>query len=56
VVRDPEDAAGFAKALDALRDPDARRAAAAAARPIAERHSWEAHAGALLALYARLCP
>jgi UDP-glucose:(heptosyl)LPS alpha-1,3-glucosyltransferase len=54
VVADPQDAAGFAKALDALRDPAARAVAAAAARPIAERHSWDAHAAALLALYARL--
>jgi len=56
VVDDPEDAAGFAKALVRLTDPDARAAAAARARPIAERHGWDACAATLLDLYARVAP
>jgi UDP-glucose:(heptosyl)LPS alpha-1,3-glucosyltransferase len=54
VVEDAEDVAGFAKALERLADPTARAALAARARPIALRHGWDAHAEALLALYARV--
>jgi UDP-glucose:(heptosyl)LPS alpha-1,3-glucosyltransferase len=54
VVPDPEDAPGFARALVALADPAERARRAAAARGIAERHSWEAHVTALRALYARV--
>jgi len=54
VVPDPEDAAGFAKALERLSEPGTRAAAAAHARPIAERHGWASHAEALLRLYGRL--
>jgi len=54
VVADAEDAAGFARALERLADPEVRAATAARARPIAERHSWDACATALLDLYASL--
>ena len=54
VVDDPADAAGFAKALARWLDPEARAAAAARARPIAERHGWDACAERLLALYERI--
>jgi glycosyltransferase involved in cell wall biosynthesis len=54
VVDDPEDVAGFARALDRLAEPSARSALGKAARAIAERHGWDAHAIALRALYARL--
>lgn len=54
VVEDPEDAAGFARALDRLAEPGVRSALAAAGRALAERHGWDAHVLALRALYARL--
>ena len=54
VVEDAEDAPGFAKALGRLLEPAPRSAAAARARPIAERHGWDDCAKALLALYAGL--
>jgi UDP-glucose:(heptosyl)LPS alpha-1,3-glucosyltransferase len=54
VVEDPEDVAGFARALDALRAPDARARMGRAARAVAERHSLAAHVAALRALYARV--
>jgi len=54
VVADAEDAAGFTRALEQLADPALRAAAAAHARPIAERHSWDACASALLDLYASI--
>jgi len=53
-VPDPEDAAGFARAIEALRDPAARGALAARARPVAEGLGGAAHAEALLALYERV--
>jgi UDP-glucose:(heptosyl)LPS alpha-1,3-glucosyltransferase len=56
VVDDPEDAAGFAKALARLAEPAARAELAARARPNAERHGWDACADALLRLYARIRP
>jgi UDP-glucose:(heptosyl)LPS alpha-1,3-glucosyltransferase len=54
VVEDPEDAAGFAKALDALGDPAERARLGAAARARAEERSWTRHVAELRALYARL--
>ena len=54
VVEDPEDAAGFAKALDALADPALRARLGAAARARAEERSWERHVAELRALYAQL--
>jgi UDP-glucose:(heptosyl)LPS alpha-1,3-glucosyltransferase len=53
VVEDPEDAAGFAKALDALADPALRTRLGAAGRACAEARSWERHAAELRELYAR---
>jgi len=53
-VEDPEDAAGFAKALDALADPALRARLGAAARARAEERSWERHVAELRALYAQL--
>ena len=54
VVEEPEDAAGFAKALDALADPALRARLGAAARARAEERSWERHVAELRALYAQL--
>jgi UDP-glucose:(heptosyl)LPS alpha-1,3-glucosyltransferase len=54
-VEDPEDAAGFAAALDALAgDPARRRALGAAARRRAEEASWARHLEALRTLYLRV--
>jgi UDP-glucose:(heptosyl)LPS alpha-1,3-glucosyltransferase len=54
VVEDPEDAVGFAKALDALAEPAERARLGAAARARAEARSWAQHVEELRALYARL--
>jgi UDP-glucose:(heptosyl)LPS alpha-1,3-glucosyltransferase len=54
VVDDPEDAAGFAKALDALGEPALRARLGAAARARAETRSWARHVEELRRLYARL--
>jgi len=54
VVEDPEDVAGFAKALDALASPELRARLGRAARAVAERHSLSAHVAALHDLYARV--
>jgi UDP-glucose:(heptosyl)LPS alpha-1,3-glucosyltransferase len=54
VVEDPEDVAGFAKALDALLSPELRARLGRAARAVAERHSLSAHLAALHELYARV--
>lgn len=54
VVEDPEDVAGFAKALDALADPALRERLGAAARARAEERSWARHVEELRALYARI--
>lgn len=54
VIQHAEDAAGFAKALDALADPGLRERLGARARQIAERHGWSSHVAALRALYARV--
>jgi UDP-glucose:(heptosyl)LPS alpha-1,3-glucosyltransferase len=54
VVEDPEDAAGFAKALDALAEPEARARLGAAAHARAAGRSWARHVEELRALYARL--
>jgi UDP-glucose:(heptosyl)LPS alpha-1,3-glucosyltransferase len=56
VVEDPEDAAGFACALDALSEPQLRRPLAEAARALAEAHGWDAHLAALRALFERVRP
>jgi UDP-glucose:(heptosyl)LPS alpha-1,3-glucosyltransferase len=53
VVENPEDVASVAKALDRLSDPSIRAELGREGRRIAEAHSWEAHVGALRALYAR---
>jgi UDP-glucose:(heptosyl)LPS alpha-1,3-glucosyltransferase len=53
-VADPEDAVGFAKALDSLDDEDRRRQLGLAARARAEQSSWERHVEALHALYGRI--
>ncbi len=54
VVEDPEDAAGFAKALEQLGEGETRARLAARARPVAERFGWDVHAEALQALYRRV--
>jgi len=54
VVEDPEDAAGFAKALDALGEPALRARLGAAARARAETRSWARHVEELRRLYARI--
>jgi len=54
VVEDPEDVAGFAKALDALASPELRVRLGRAARAVAERHSLSAHLTALRDLYTRV--
>jgi UDP-glucose:(heptosyl)LPS alpha-1,3-glucosyltransferase len=54
VVEDPEDADGFAKALDALAEPATRARLGAAARARAAGRSWSRHVEELHALYARL--
>jgi UDP-glucose:(heptosyl)LPS alpha-1,3-glucosyltransferase len=54
VVEDPENVAGFAKALDALASPELRARLGRAARLVAERHSLTAHLAALHDLYARV--
>jgi UDP-glucose:(heptosyl)LPS alpha-1,3-glucosyltransferase len=54
VVPDPEDAVGFAKALDALAEPAERARLGAAARARAETRSWTQHVAELRELYARL--
>lgn len=56
VVDDPEDVAGFARALARLADPVARVALGKAARARAEQHGWDDHVRALRALYARVLP
>lgn len=53
-VEDPEDAGGFAKALDALADPALRARLGARARARAETRSWTQHVEELRALYARV--
>jgi len=54
VVDDPEDVAGFARALDRLEDPALRARLGAAARSVAERHGWAQHVAELRALYTRV--
>lgn len=54
VVEDPEDVAGFAKALDVLAEPAARERIGAAARERASQRSWARHVAELRALYARV--
>jgi UDP-glucose:(heptosyl)LPS alpha-1,3-glucosyltransferase len=54
LVRDAEDDAGFAEALERLADPAERRARGAAARGVAEHYGWPQHITALRALYARI--
>ncbi|MEZ4216375.1 MAG: glycosyltransferase family 4 protein [Myxococcota bacterium] len=52
VVDDPEDAAGFASAIDALCDDDRRRALGARGTALARAHAWSDVAARLRALYA----
>jgi UDP-glucose:(heptosyl)LPS alpha-1,3-glucosyltransferase len=54
VVEDPEDAGGFAKALDALAGEAERRRVGGEARRAAEAHGWDAHVDAVRSLYARV--
>jgi UDP-glucose:(heptosyl)LPS alpha-1,3-glucosyltransferase len=54
VVRDPEDAAGFAAALAILAEPAQRQARGREARRAAEALGWESHVAALRAFYARV--
>jgi UDP-glucose:(heptosyl)LPS alpha-1,3-glucosyltransferase len=54
VVRDPEDAAGFAAALAILAEPAQRQARGREARRAAEALGWESHVAALRGLYARV--
>jgi UDP-glucose:(heptosyl)LPS alpha-1,3-glucosyltransferase len=54
VVENPEDVAGFAKALDALASPELRERLGRAARAVAEHHSLSAHVAALHDLYRRV--
>ena len=56
VVEDPEDVAGFARALDCLQEPAARAPFGKAGRALAERHGWDAHVSALRALHRRHVP
>ena len=53
VIDDPEDFAGFARALEALADPMTREQLGASARRRAEAQSWPEHVRALLGLYER---
>ena len=53
-VEDPDDAGGFAAALDALAEPARRQALGAAARRRAEGATWARHVETLRALYARV--
>lgn len=54
VVDTPNDAAGFARALDALEDPGLRAKLGERGRAIAEGLTWEAHVERLRALYRTL--
>jgi len=54
VVADPEDASGFAAALDRLEDPELRERLGGRGREIAEDCSWERHVERLRALYREL--
>lgn len=51
VVEDAEDVAGFAEALEALRDPSTRRSLGESARKIAEQNDWGTHVARLRAMY-----
>lgn len=54
VVRDPEDARGFADAMNRLSDPELRAQQGAAGRRTAAMHDWHSHVEQLRALYARV--
>lgn len=54
VVADPEDVAGFARAIDALADPRLRATLGEEGRRIAQRHGWKPHVEALRSLYAQV--
>ena len=54
IVPDPEDAAGFAEAMDRLSDPSVRKPLGEAARGIARANDWDAHVEKLRALYRRV--
>jgi UDP-glucose:(heptosyl)LPS alpha-1,3-glucosyltransferase len=54
VVEDPEQAGGFAEAIEALAEPGLRRRLGEAARAVAQAHGWDAHLHALRALFAEV--
>jgi len=54
VVEDPDDAPGFAAAIEALAEPGLRGRLGAAAREVAAAHGWDAHVAALRALFAQV--
>lgn len=54
VVRDADDAAAFARALERLAGRDERSARGVAARKVAEQFGWPQHIAGLRALYARI--
>jgi len=54
VVADPEDAAGFAEAMERLSDASLRKALGEVAREIARANDWDAHVEKLRALYRRV--
>jgi UDP-glucose:(heptosyl)LPS alpha-1,3-glucosyltransferase len=56
VVDDPEDVDAFAAALDHLADAEVRARRGAAARRVAEAHTWDAHVAALREQLRRAAP
>jgi len=56
VVEDPEDVAGFAAILDRLAEPGERERWSAAARRVAEAHTWDTQVAALREQLRRAAP
>ena len=54
-IDDPDDANGFAQALDELSDTALRTRLGTTARAVAEKLSWSAHVRSLRALFADVC-
>ncbi len=54
IISDPEDAAGFAEAMDRLSDAPLRRRLGEIAREVAMENGWDAHVEKLRALYRRV--